>query len=95
MWIEFGTINESKKSTQTEKKFFIKLEKGLVLTVTGTNFKGEKINRKLVGGEDCLNIVSRQDKIVGLAKGDESRIEELNDRIPEYIKYYISIPPEK
>lgn len=89
-WIDFGTINQSKNG----KGFNVKIAKGLKVTITGVDFKGNEIHAELNEG-DAMFVSSKEEKFERMFKGDETKIEERLSTVPEYIKYFITVPPER
>lgn len=78
---------------RNEDGFYIKVEKGLKMKITGKRYNGEEVDLE-IDGNDFINVTKREDKIRIMTKGDEQKMEEMEERVPAYIKYYLSVKTE-
>lgn len=100
-WLEFGNVLKS-KNTQNGVKFYIQLEKGLNVRITGKDYKGNKIDKTL-GGGDTLMMETPIEELTRMADVGAIDNDRAQDRIArfekggdlEFIKYKIKVPPKK
>lgn len=72
---------------------YIKLEKDITITVKGKKYNGEEINITVEGG-GYINLEKPLEKFEKIFKGDEAKIEERMEKIPDYLKYFASVSGE-
>ena len=97
MFIDLGKIQTKPKTSKNPNGdgFYIKITEDVEITIKGTNFKGEKFNRVLKKG-DIISIQDERERVMFLNKNktEAERQERLN-KIPDFVKYHLMVPPEK
>ena len=81
---DIGSMNKSK-----EGGYYIKLEDNVQIHITGTNYKGDPIDVTVKGGE-YLNLEKPEDKYLKIYKGNEAKAQEVVQKIPEFVKFFVS-----
>ena len=82
----FADIGEVRKG---DNGHYIKLDDGVTITITHKNYKGETNVVNLKPG-DCMNLEKPEDKFQKICRGDEAKIEERMEKLPEFIKFFVS-----
>lgn len=88
VFADFGEVRKG------DNGHYIKLDEGTSVSIKHKNYKGETVTVNLKPG-DCLNLEKPEDKFTKIYRGDETKISERMEKLPDFIKFFVSASEKK